>query len=122
MPRNLIEKLFYHGAEDAGLDIQDPPSIKCDKPVADKEGRFRKTKTTPDFSIYDPSTGNSALIEVTNGSGNTPHKRAQQAVVDEAGVDNYYQLTGDQVRGFYNEPTPERKRSFLWALLGWIIP
>ena len=56
-------------------------------------------------------------VEVTNGSGNNPHKKSQQRVDEAAGVENYVQLTGDEVSAIANEENPKKKRQLITKLL-----
>lgn len=119
--RNRTEIVFEKMAQEAGFDVQQPHSIRVKNPVADKNGKLRKTVTSPDFYVVIPKTGQSVHVEVTDSSGDTPHKQAQQRVVDEAGVKNYLVICGDQIEQLSNFMTPEEKYSFLLNIFNAVL-
>ena len=47
----------------------------------------------------------------------TTHTKAQQRVVEAAGVENYVQLTVDEVSAIANEENPKKKRQLIPKLL-----
>jgi hypothetical protein len=118
--KNHKERLFQEAAVDAGLSIEQPPSIRIEEPIFGPRGK-QKTVTTPDFKIIDPRTGQTALVEVTNGRGNTPHKRRQRKIAQKAGVENYVQVSGKDVEKLAQESDPNKVRTLMFALLGWIL-
>lgn len=121
MTKNRTEQLFEKVAREVGLQIHQPHPIRINYPVENRFGEIRKVVTTPDFFVVEPMSGQTAHVEVTNGSGNNSHKHAQQRVVDAAGIDNYIMLTGDQVAMVDQQPTYVEKRSLLIGLLGWYL-
>lgn len=111
------EALFKQAITGSGFTAEDPRVIVSLEAVKDKQGKKRKTKTLPDFYVVDKKSGQGVHVEVTNGSGNNPHKKAQQRVVEAAGVENYVQLTGDEVSAIANEENPKKKRQLITKLL-----
>ena len=67
-----------------------------------------KTVTLPDAFVIDPETKKTAHVEVTNGRGCNEHKEAQMRVVLEAGIVNYFMLTGDEVKKLGEVPEVDR--------------
>ena len=116
-----IERLFRKNAKKAGLRVEESKSIRCEIPVANKRGDLVKTVTLPDCYIVDPKTGRAMYVELGNGLGEGGHKQAQKRVAEAAGVENYIQLTGEDVKYVDAQPTVKKKRSAIFALLGWIL-
>lgn len=116
--QNKTEKLFYLAAVDAGAHVSLNPSIYSPEPVEDRFGVRRKTVTNPDFFVSFPD-GRTMYVEVTKGSGRLPAKDAQMRVVQAAGVENYIQLTGDQVAQLSQPITPTEKKDLLYQFFGW---
>lgn len=100
----------------AGFVVTDPQSIRIDDAVENKAGVRKKRVTTPDFHVIDPATGKIARIEVTKGSGSTPHKQSQLSVVIAADINNYYVLTGNDIRMILER---EDMRAAFCELFGW---
>jgi len=113
------EKQFRSHARDAGLGVEDPKIIRSPYPVEDKRGETKKVVTLPDSFVTDPNSNQCAHVEVTNGGGNTPHKQAQLRVTEAAGVDNYFQLSGDQIEALENL-TPDEKYQLLAEYFNWV--
>lgn len=118
---NKTERLFASTASRAGLIVKRSPSIRCSTPVLNGRGVPVKTVTTPDYLVTDPVSERSMYVEVTKGNGDWPSKDAQLRVAREAGVENYRQLTGNQIQALLEAPTPEDLRSRLFKLLEWDI-
>jgi hypothetical protein len=113
-----LESLFRRRAKEAGLDVH-PPEVICSFfPVEDRNGKVKKTKTCPDAYVYDPISGNDAHVEITNGRGKNEHKAAQARVAKAAGMENYYQLTGNKVRAL-EEVSEEEVYRLLCSYFGW---
>lgn len=119
MGKNKTEQLFAKVAREAGLQVHPPRPIRIESPVESRRGELTKVVTTPDFYVVEPDSGQSAHVEVTNGSGNNEHKQAQKRVVEAAGVNNYVVLTGDQVASIDVQVNAYNKRALLIAMLGW---
>jgi hypothetical protein len=111
--------LFASAASRAGLVVQRSPSIRCSTPVLNGRGVPVKTVTTPDYLVTDPVSERSMYVEVTQGNGDWPSKSAQLRVARKAGVDNYLQLTGDQIQSLCDAPTTETIRARLFELFAW---
>lgn len=116
---NETERLFASSVLRAGFTVQRSPSIRCLTPVIDRNGEKKKIVTTPDFLVTDPETKRSMYVEVTQGNGAWDSKKAQMRVVEAAGIDNYRQLTGDQIQTLLEAPTPEAIRTILYELFQW---
>lgn len=95
--RQTTETKFEKIAKKAGFVVRPGKSIRIDSPVNNKLGIRRKKVTTPDFFVSDRATGLEVHVEITNSSGNTPHKKAQKEVVSAAGIKNYVVITGDHI-------------------------
>lgn len=108
--RRTTEREFQRLAQEAGFSVMPPHSIRVKEPVQDKHGKQTKIVTTPDFFVVDPLTNNGVHVEVTDGAGNTPHKSAQQRVIESAGVTNYVVITGDQIAAVNDLSTIVEKR------------
>lgn len=120
MRKNKTEVLFRSEAKIAGLTLLSPRPIRTNNPVKNKHGRRVKVVTVPDFYVIDPQTGNGCHVEITNGSGDNPHKTAQRRVVAEAGITNYIVLTGNQVLEIHEQATPSDKNTLIKKLLNFI--
>lgn len=119
MPKQrTFEKFFAKQAQEAGFMVEQPRSIRIQTPVLDKNGERNKYVTTPDYMIKDPRTGQEFHVEVTSSSGNTPHKAAQQRVVEAAQVKNYRVITGDDILQLEELLNPDQKYILLAQLLG----
>jgi len=119
--RNTAETKFSRLATEAGFEVQQPHAIRIENPVADKNGELKKMVTSPDFYVVIPYTGQGIHIEVTDSSGDTPHKQAQQRVVDEAGVTNYLVICGDQIEQLATLMTAEEKYNFLLNIFSAVL-
>jgi hypothetical protein len=118
---NATEQQVLDLALEAGFTVTNAETIRIESPVPDKKDCRKKTVTVPDFHIIDPHTGNVAIVEVTKGSGDTPHKLAQKRVVEEAHISNYYVLTGDKINAIAECPTGEGKYQVFCQLFAWSI-
>lgn len=118
--RNYKERLFQAAAQAADLNVVQPPSIRIEEPIFGPRGK-QKIVTTPDFKVVDPHTGQTALVEVTNGRGKTPHKTRQKKIAQKARVENYVQVSGKDVEKLAQESDPNKVRTLMFALLGWIL-
>ncbi|MBI3385576.1 hypothetical protein HY031_00660 [Candidatus Gottesmanbacteria bacterium] len=116
---NKAERAFAEAAIKAGLEIRRSPSIRCDPPVEDKNGDPKKTVTTPDFQVFDRELEKSMFVEVTQGDGKLSSKAAQLRVAIQADIENYIQLTGDQIAALSLASTSEKKRELLRTFFGW---
>lgn len=116
---NETERVFASTVLRAGLIVEPSPSIRCKQPVLNKRGVPVKTVTTPDYLVTDPISTKTMYVEVTHGNGSWPSKKAQKRVVLAAGIENYIQLTGNQIQTLLNAPTPEAIRSQLFELFHW---
>lgn len=94
-------------------------SIECDPPVKNKKGDKVKRVTTPDFQVYDEVSDRVMYVEVTKVNGDTPHKKAQRRVVEQAGVDNYIVLTGAEIQLLQEIADVEEVESLLTCWFGW---
>jgi hypothetical protein len=116
--RDHTERLFYRVVSSLGLKIEISPSIRSPYAVADKNGEIRKVVTQPDFLVTDVPMERSMYVEITTSSGDLDAKRAQQRVVEAAGITNYIQLTGDQVHALsLQQGTPSQ--FLLFSYFGW---
>ncbi len=115
----ITERLFRKNAKAIGLDVQEGKPIRSPEPVANKLGDNLKKVTVPDFYLVDRNTGLEMHVEITSGKGGGSHKQAQRRVVAAAGVENYVQIAGEDVLKIDAEPIVGRKKSILFALLGW---
>lgn len=97
-----VERSFAVTAIRAGVTVESGHSIRSPRPVRDKNGELRKTVHNPDFYLRDHKRA--AHVEVGNGVGENPSKRAQRRVVKAAGVTNYNYLSGRQVHALEPEP------------------
>lgn len=116
---DFTERLFYKAVLELGLNITPAPSIRSPYPVADRFGEIRKTVTQPDFLVRDIPLQREMLVEVTTSSGDLEAKRAQQRVVEAAGVANYIQLTGDQIRALAQTEYLNQRKELLFSFFGW---
>ncbi len=107
--RHSLEILFEQEALKAGLDVQQPRSIRIDQPVRNSGGKKGKVVTTPDFFVVNPDNGLGTHVEIVNGTGANEHKAAQRRVVEQAGVNNYVQVTGHEVVAIQKAETIEEK-------------
>jgi hypothetical protein len=98
-----IERSFAVTAIRAGVTVESGHSIRSPIPVRDKNGELKKMVHNPDFYLRDQKRA--AHVEVGNGIGENPSKRAQRRVVKAAGVTNYNYLSGRQVHAL--EPVPD---------------
>lgn len=114
-----VEKSFIRAVEEAGLIVEPAPAIRCQEPVMDRCGEVKKTVTLPDCFVRNPRDNRNIHVEITKGNGDNPHKKAQRRVVKAAQVDNYIQVTGDQIAVLFSLVSPELKRQFLEQLFGW---
>jgi hypothetical protein len=114
------EKRFAKLASEAGFEVSSPLAIKIETPVENKNGKPVKTTTVPDCLISDPLTGQKMHVEITNGSGTTPHKAAQKRVIEAAGIDNYQVITGNDIRELESQVTQAEKRQFILGIFGWL--
>lgn len=117
--QNETERKFVQAMEGTGLGVFPGGCIECDPPVENKNGKEVKSKTSPDFRVIDEESGREMYVEVTKGNGDTPHKEAQQRVVDQAGVNNYIQLTGCEVDSLMLAESPEEVRRMVFEWFGW---
>ena len=104
-----LEKRFSKILSKTYLEVnRDCPSIRCDNcPVENKNGDLLKKVTKPDCYVCDPKTKQGMYVEITNGNGNGKHKKAQRRVVEAAGVNNYFVLTGDHMNQLEEVDTAE---------------
>lgn len=75
--RHSLERSFEEEATLAGLIVQQPKSIRIDKPVENSGGKKGKVVTTPDFFVINPENGKGGHVEIVNGRGRggiKPHK------------------------------------------------
>lgn len=119
--RNRFEVEFDKLARGLGFKVEPGKPIHSDTPVEDKRGKIRKTVTVPDSHVTNPETGDSVHVEVTQGAGTSPHKQAQQRVVDAAGVENYVVVNDADIADVKAEPSREERRSLLAQILGLIF-
>jgi hypothetical protein len=99
--RHSLEIIFEEQAKIAGFIVEQakPIRIKKSEAVENHNGKKDKVVTYPDFYLTDPQTGQSVHVEIGNGKNhNNGHKASQMRVVEKAGVENYVQLTGQQVK------------------------
>ena len=118
---NRYETGFKTDARNAGFIVRPAKLIECKEPVEDRYGELNKTATTPDCILIDPQTGRQMHVEITSGSGESPHKEAQKRVIEAAGVHNYCVVKGDHVKELHEKPDKATKRAFLLALFGWLL-
>lgn len=118
--KDPTERQLALDAFHAGLMVYPGRRITSPHPVQDRNGEVKKTATTPDLFVIDP-TELSEHIEVTRGNGNSPHKQAQLRVVAAAGIDNYSLVKGNQA-WFLSIIPKHKKRAFFGILFGWIKP
>jgi len=86
--------------------------------VANHNGKIDKVVTYPDFYVTDPKTKQSVHVEIGNGKNhNNGHKASQMRVVEKAGVDNYIQLTGQQVKELKKTKNKKEVESLLRRML-----
>lgn len=111
--RKTTETQFANLAKNAGFIVKPGKSIRIEKPVKDKNGLTKKIVTTPDFFITDPKNDLNFHIEVTDSSGNTPHKSAQKRVIDSAGIQNYVVITGNQIEKVQKLLSPKEQKEIL---------
>ncbi len=116
--KDMAERQFALCVLAAGLKIAYGPSIRCNPPVPDKNGDQKKVVTKPDFLVIDPPTKREAFVEVTHGNGDAASKEAQRRVVAQAGITNYYLVTGNSVALLVTLPN-NQKRTRLNVLLKW---
>lgn len=118
--RDPNERKVAVNAIKAGLHVEDGKVIESHRPVRDRRGELRKTKTKTDLYIADGESTHYAHVEVTNGRGDGRHKRAQRRVVEAAHeTEHYVVLTGRDTERLDDLPD-HTKRSFLEWLLGWL--
>jgi hypothetical protein len=117
--KNPSERAFSLNAIAAGFLLFDPPPIYCNPPVPDKNGDIKKTITKPDFEVVDPTFHLSMLVEVTNGGGHEAHKLTQRLVVEQAGVENYTLITGNQITQLQKAASRSEKREILFEFFNW---
>jgi len=119
--RNRTEVNFARLAGEAGFMVMQPRSIRIEEPVNDKNGVLKKIVTSPDFYVVVPDLDQGVHVEVTNSSGDTPHKQAQQRVVDKAGVTNYVVVSGEQIKEMADLITVEEKYRFLIKIFSSVL-
>jgi len=118
--RHSLEILFEEEVQSAGFDVQQPKSIRIDKPVRNSGGKKGKVVTTPDFFVVNPDNGKGMHVEIVNGTGANDHKAAQRRVVKQAGVENYRQVTGHEVAAIKEAQTIEEKRLLILQILNYL--
>ncbi len=111
--RKTTEAEFESIARNAGFTVEPGKSIRIQKPVLDKNGIRRKTVATPDFFITEPDSNQSFHVEVTDSSGDTPHKSAQKQVVISAGIKNYAVITGNHIKELQEIISPSEQKELL---------
>ena len=100
MSRNSLEKIFAEAANKAGYIVQQAGAIRTAESLKNHSGKKAKVVTQPDFYVTNLETNQSVYVEIGNGKNNhhEGHKAAQMRVVKKAGVENYVQLTGYQIK------------------------
>lgn len=125
--RRLLKPMGVNGAErefsvcamEAGYEVSQSPSIRCSHPVIDRYGFRRKVVTQPDFLVVYSEGGQSMHVEVATGSGDFERKAAQRRVAMAAGVENYVQVTGNELAMLREARTPGGKRTVLRSIFDW---
>ena len=116
-----LEKRFSKILSKTYLEVnRDCSSIRCDNcPVENKNGDLLKKVTKPDCYVWDPKKERGMFAEITNGIGDNKHKRAQRRVVEAAGVDNYFVLTGDHMNQLEEVDSAEEILDLVFNWFGW---
>jgi len=118
--RHSLEIIFEEQAKTAGFIVEQakPIRIKKSEAVENHNGKMDKVVTYPDFYVTDPKTKQSVHVEIGNGKNhNNGHKASQMRVVEKAGVDNYIQLTGQQVKELKKTKNKKEVESLLRRML-----
>jgi N-acetylmuramoyl-L-alanine amidase len=117
--RHSLEIIFEKQAKAAGFIVKDAKTIRIDEPVKNHNGRKDKVVTHPDFFVTDPETNQSVHVEIGNGKNdnNNGHKAAQMRVAKKAGVENYVQLNGHQIKELKKAKTVEELKKMLIQML-----
>jgi len=116
------ERIFFDVAREVGFEVKEPVPIVCEKPVEDKNGENKKTKTLPDGIVVDLDMNRLKHVEITSGSGNSHHKDAQRRVIEAAGqADNYALVTGNMIKELRKKKTKAEKKAFIITIFGWLL-
>lgn len=118
--RHSLEIIFEEQAKVAGFVVEQakPIRIKKTEAVENHNGKKDKVVTYPDFYLTDPKTGQSVHVEISNGKNHdNGHKASQMRVVEKAGVENYVQLTGQQVKELKKTKDKKEIESLLRQML-----
>lgn len=115
-----LERRVYDLAQKAGFTVtRDSPPIRCETPVLDKNGLYRKRITNPDLFVKN-NDGRTMFVEVTMGEGNNERKAAQKRVVEAAGVTNYVLLTGSQIEQIERYDCPQDLHEAFAIVFDWL--
>ncbi|MFC1653250.1 hypothetical protein ACFL1M_00180 [Patescibacteria group bacterium] len=97
---------------------RNPPSIRAEEPVDVGNGK-KKSVTHPDCVVRDPKFDREMFVEVTSGSGDNGHKKAQKKVADAAGVENYELVNGADLDELVEASSPGNRLNLLLNWFNW---